>query len=137
MPKKKDEKLSSYFEMISDDADILQIVVQVMNGMGGTATELQKYLSYWDKYKVLWEMDKDVYIRKYAKANRSPTHFDTDITKYKQQHAEIIAEASNRINFVRVDCNVMKDALGGHCLQFQNASLTSCIVIVLLSLRTS
>ena len=32
--------------------DILRVVVQVMNGMSMTATELQKYLSYWEKYKV-------------------------------------------------------------------------------------
>ena len=122
IPKKKeDDKLRSYYEMISDDADILRIVVQVMNGMSGTATELQKYLSYWDKYKGLWEMDKEVFIRKYAKANRSPSQFDVDVTKYKQQQAEIIAETSSHaINFVRVDCNVMKDSLVGHTLQFQN-----------------
>jgi dynein heavy chain len=70
-------------------------------------------------------MDKDVYIRKYAKANRSPSQFDVDITKYKQQQTEIIAETSNHvINFVRVDCNVMKDSMGGHCLQFQNRLAT-------------
>ncbi len=121
LPKKKeDDKLRSYYEMIADDADILRIVVQIMNGMSGTATELQKYLSYWDKYKGLWEMDKDVYIRKYAKAHRSSNQFDLDITKYKAQQSEITGETSNHvINFVRVDCNVMKDALVSHCMGFQ------------------
>lgn len=116
-----DDKYKSYYEIISDDNDILRIVVQVMNGMSSTATELQKYLSYWDKYKALWEMDKEAFIRKYMKSNRTPLQFDSDITRYRLQQSEIQGETSNHtINFVRVDCNSLKDALVGHCLQCQS-----------------
>jgi dynein heavy chain len=107
--KAEDDKQKSYYEMISDDTDILRIVVQIMNGMSSTATELQKYLSYWDKYKSLWEMDKEAYIRKYAKSNRTPAQFDVDITRYKLQQAEITGETSTHvINFVRIDCNAVR-----------------------------
>ena len=51
-PAPEDKHKKTYYEIISDDSDILRIVVQVMNGMSSTAIELQKYLSYWDKYKV-------------------------------------------------------------------------------------
>ena len=37
---------------------VLPTCVQVMNGMSASAAELQKYLSYWDKYKYIWENDK-------------------------------------------------------------------------------
>lgn len=33
-----------------------------MNGMSASAAELQKYLSYWDKYKYIWENDKVSFI---------------------------------------------------------------------------
>ncbi|CAM9180031.1 unnamed protein product [Ectocarpus fasciculatus] len=119
-PVEKD-KIKSYYDIISDDNDILRIVVQIMNGMSSTATELQKYLSYWDKYKALWEMDKEAFIRKYAKANRGPVQFDADITRYKNLQGEIQSDAmSHSVNFVRVDCMTLKDALVGHCLQCQN-----------------
>jgi len=119
-PKAEEDKLKSYYEIISDDNDILRIVVQIMNGMSSSATELQKYLSYWDKYKALWEMDKDMYIRKYSRANRPPSQFDVDVSRYRTQQGEIISETSTHIiNFVRVDCNAMKDSLVGHCLQCQ------------------
>jgi len=111
-----DEKNQSYYKIISKDSDILRIVVQVMNGMSSTATELQKYLGYWDKYRTLWELDKDSFIKKYAKTNRSPSQFDIDINRYKQQQSDILSETSNHnINFVRVDSNVLKEALVGHC----------------------
>ena len=118
---KQESDTKSFYDIISDDNDILRIIVQVMNGMSSTATELQKYLSYWDKYKSLWESDKDQFIRKYAKSNRSPSQFDVDITRYRSQQADIQSEASTHtINFVRVDCNTLKDNLVGHCLQYQN-----------------
>lgn len=53
----KEEKYKSYYDVISDDSEILKLVVQIMNGMSSTATELQKYLLYWDKYKGLWVND--------------------------------------------------------------------------------
>eukprot|EP00981_Chlorochromonas_danica_P004175 scaffold838_cov160-Ochromonas_danica.AAC.12 len=114
-------KFRSYYEIISDDSDILRLVMQIMNGMSSTATELQKHLSYWDKYKSLWEAEKDSAIRRYAKANNSPAQFDIDITRYKTQQAEINGENSTQaINFVRIDCNAMKEALINHCLQSQS-----------------
>lgn len=48
----------SFYNIISNDEDTLKIVVQIMNGMSASAAELQKYLSYWDKYKYIWENDK-------------------------------------------------------------------------------
>eukprot|EP00605_Chrysophyceae_sp_TOSAG23-4_P000236 GSChrysophyteH1.ASY1.ANO1.273.1 assembled CDS len=127
VPRIKSQNFSgeSYYEIISDDNDIIRLVLQVMNGMSSSATELQKYLSYWDKYKTLWEMDKDMYIRKYERAKKPPSMFDVDISRYRTQQSEIISEASTHIiNFVRVDCNAMKDSLVGHCMQCQNKLTT-------------
>lgn len=120
-----DDKLKSYYEIISDDSDILRLVVQIMNGMSSTATELQKYLSYWDKYKTLWEMDKEAYIKKYAKNSKSPLQFDAEITRYRSQQSEIYGETSTHgINFVRVDCSSLKDTLISHCLTTQTKLTT-------------
>ena len=72
---------------------ILKILVQIMNGMSACATELQKYLTYWDKYRPLWEMDKDAFIRRYAKAQRPLSQYDIDITRYKDQQSDIALAA--------------------------------------------
>jgi dynein heavy chain, axonemal len=86
----------SFYSLISNDADTLKIVVLIMNGMSASATELQKYLSYWDKYKYVWENDKDGFIRRYAKAGRALSQFDADIARYRELQADIQ---------VRVVCN--------------------------------
>ncbi|CAB1114177.1 unnamed protein product [Ectocarpus sp. CCAP 1310/34] len=94
----------SFYNIISNDEDILKIVVQVMNGMSASAAELQKYLSYWDKYKYIWENDKVLY-EKY---------------RYRELQADIVQEeSSHTINFIKIDCTQLKTALVGHCSQWQ------------------
>ncbi|CAM9228493.1 unnamed protein product, partial [Choristocarpus tenellus] len=110
----------TYYNMISDDEDILKIVVQVMNGMSASATELQKYLSYWDKFKHIWDNDKDGFIRRYGKANRGLSQFQADIDRYRELQADITQEeATHTINFIKIDCTQLKAALVGHCMQWQ------------------
>ncbi|GMI05338.1 hypothetical protein TrVE_jg1168 [Triparma verrucosa] len=117
---KKDSD-ETYYKIISNDDDTLKIVVQIMNGMSASATELQKYLSYWDRYKPLWEMDKESFIRRYAKANRPLKSYDNDVTRHKEQQADIQGEEiSHTINFIKIDCTLLKTSLVNHCVVWQN-----------------
>ena len=114
----------TFYDRISNDEDILKILVQIMNGMSASATELQKYLSQWDKYKPLWEMDKDAFIRRYAKASRPLSQYDIDITRYKDQQSDIVEEDLNMtINFIKIESSLLKATLTDHCVQWQNKLL--------------
>lgn len=114
----------SFYSVISNDEDMLKIVVQIMNGISSTATELQKYLGYWEKYKPIWEMDKEAYVRRYAKANRSLKNYNDDVTKYKDQQVEIQQERmTHLINFVQLDCSLVKAKLISHCQSWQQKLL--------------
>ena len=119
--------LPSFYDCICDSDDIMKICVTIMNGMTASATELQKYLHYWDKYKSLWDSDKDAFIRRYAKANRSLAQFDFDITAYKDQQQDVQnEELSTSINYVKVECALLKASLVEHCLGWQTR-LTSLL----------
>ena len=84
-----------FYDILSNDEEILKVVVTVMNGLSMITTELQKYLSYWEKYKSLWELDKDNFIRKYAKQNRPLSQYDIDIQRYKDVQDEVQGEEQN------------------------------------------
>jgi len=69
-------------------------------------------------------MDKDAYVRRYAKANRSLKNYNDDVTKYKDQQAEIQQEnMTHLINFVQLDCMLLKGHLVTHCQQWQQKLL--------------
>lgn len=124
---KEDEKNKPYYEIICMDQDILRLTDQILQGMSTTSTHITTHKAYWDKYKFLWEAEKENVLKKYAKASNSPAQFDAEIQRYKQQQAAITGESSTTvISFVRIDCNAMKDALVGQCLQMQS-KLTSML----------
>ena len=65
-------------------------------------------------------MDKEAYIRRYAKANRSLKHYDDDVTKYRNQQTKIEHEdISHVVNFVQLDCALLKEQLISHCQQWR------------------
>jgi dynein heavy chain len=105
-------KAKSFFEAISGDDDILKILVNIMNGMSACGSELHKVLSYWDKYKSLWEMDREAFIRRYAKGNKSLGTFESDIQKHRDTQLDIQNEdVSDNINFIQVDYSDLKAKL--------------------------
>ena len=71
----------TFYTQISNDEDILKVLVQVMTGMREIQPRLSKYLTTWDRYKHIWDVDKDAFMRRYAKANRALGAFETDITR--------------------------------------------------------
>ena len=116
----EESKGPSFYAHISNDEDILKVLVQVMTGMREILPRLQKYLNTWDRYKHIWDVDKDAFMRRYAKANRALTAFETDITRYKELQQEIGAEEGvSNIGFIRIDCQPLKQALTQHCHTWQ------------------
>ena len=89
----------------------MKVVVTVMNGLSMITTDLQKYLSYWEKYKSLWELDKDNFIRKYAKQNRPLSQFDIDIQRYRDVQEKFKMKSKIEASFIMLDCNLLKSSL--------------------------
>ena len=110
----------NFFQTIVNDEEILKVLVQIMNGMSASATELQKYLGYWEnKYKLLWNQDKQAFIRRYAKANRPVQQFRVDIDRYRDQQAVIQSEdLTHTINFIQIDTSILKSVLLDHTVQW-------------------
>lgn len=110
---------NNFYQSIFNDEEILKVLVHIMNGMSSSATELQKYLGYWDKYKLLWNQDKQAFIRRYAKANRPLQQFRADIERYREQQTSIQNEdLTNTINFIQIDTNFLKASLVEHTVQW-------------------
>ena len=111
----------TFYMQISNDEDILKVLVQVMTGMREIQPRLSKYLTTWDRYKHIWDVDKDAFMRRYAKANRALTAFETDITRYKElQHDIQSEEGITNVGFIRIDSSPLKQALVAHCHTWQN-----------------
>jgi len=111
---------ASFYTTLSNDEDVLKVLVNVMSGMREIMPKLQKYLATWDRYKHIWDVDKDAFMRRYAKANRALTAFETDITRYKElQHDIQSEEGITNLGFIRIDAAPLKQVLVAHCNTWQ------------------
>jgi dynein heavy chain, axonemal len=121
------ESIKTYYDIVSEDEDVLKVLVNIMNGMSSSGSQLNKVLTYWDKYRQLWEMDREAFIRRYAKSDKKLSQFEIDIQRYRDQQVDIQQEdVSDNIKFVRVDYSELKIKLVSFAVDWQSR-LTSLL----------
>ena len=69
-------------EVIHRDEDTKKIQNIINAGMASNGQNLQNYLSTWDNYREIWEIQKDAFIRRYQKLNPQVSSFDADIARW-------------------------------------------------------
>jgi dynein heavy chain len=67
------------YEIIGRDPEIEKIQRQITSGMAFNGQCLTQYLSTWDNYCEIWEINKDAFMRRYEKLNPQVSSFDADI----------------------------------------------------------
>ncbi|XP_076026906.1 dynein axonemal heavy chain 2 [Genypterus blacodes] len=106
---------------IEQDEEIRKIQAAVATGMTANAGRLQAYLKSWDKYREIWEMNKDTFIQRYQRLNPPVSSFDADIARYTEKANNVQQEETVlNIRFVTLDCSVLKSSLVQHCNEWQS-----------------
>ncbi|KAI8904300.1 dynein heavy chain and region D6 of dynein motor-domain-containing protein [Gorgonomyces haynaldii] len=113
------------YDIVANEEDILKIFLNIQSGMANNATKCQAYLHNWDSYREIWEINKDAFIRRYAKLKPALSTFDADINRYNEVANNTQKEETlTNINFVRLDCSPLKNALVAHCTAWQGKLTT-------------
>lgn len=108
-----------FYEVISNDDEVLKVMVAIMTGMSNISDAVTKYLFRWEKYKNVWS-DKDNFIRRFANLNRPLSSFENEINKYRDLKSDIENEETTTvIEFFRVESGPLKHALVTHCTQWE------------------
>jgi dynein heavy chain len=69
------------YEVIGRDEEIRKTQNLITAGMQANATNLQNYLSTWDNFREIWEINKTHFIRRYQNLNPQVSSFDADIAR--------------------------------------------------------
>uniref|UniRef100_A0A8P4KIS1 Dynein axonemal heavy chain 2 n=1 Tax=Dicentrarchus labrax TaxID=13489 RepID=A0A8P4KIS1_DICLA len=105
---------------IEQDEEIKKIQAAVSTGMIANASHLQAYLKTWDKYRDIWEINKDSFIQRYQRLNPPVTSFDADIHRYTEKANSVEQEETVlNIRFVMLDSSPLKSSLVQHCSEWQ------------------
>ena len=73
--------LQPIFAVIASDEETKKIQTVINQGMATNAQNLQNYLSTWDNYREIWEINKDMFIKRYQNLNPQVASFDADIAR--------------------------------------------------------
>ncbi|CAN9505279.1 unnamed protein product [Ophioblennius macclurei] len=115
------------YKNIEQDEELKKIQAAVSTGVAANASHLQAYLKTWDKYRNIWEINKDSFIQRYRKLNLSVSSFDADIHRYTEEADSVQQEESVFvIRFIILDCSPLKSCLVQHCHEWQ-AKLTQLL----------
>lgn len=107
----------SFFSIISEDQDVLKLVVNIMQGVTNISSTLNEMIKPWESqsYRQIWEVDKDLFMKRYASTKR--TTFFADVTRYREFATEIaIMETFINSKFLRVDFSLLKSSFISHCV---------------------
>lgn len=116
---------SRFYDIIAAEDDVLKIFVNIQTGMAHNATKCQAYVRNWDSYREIWEINKDAFIRRYAKLKPALSTFDADINRYIEVANNAQKEETLiNINFTRLDCSLLKHAIVSHCNAWQSKLTT-------------
>jgi dynein heavy chain len=114
-----------FYDIIAAEEEVLKIFVNIQNGMTQNASKCQTYLRNWDTYREIWEINKDAFIRRYAKLKPALSTFDADINRYNEVANNAQKEETlTNINFVRLDCSLLKHSIVSHCNAWQSKLTT-------------
>jgi dynein heavy chain len=118
-------KLARFYEIIAAEEEIQKVLGTIQIGMANNANKCQGYLRNWDSYREIWEINKDAFIRRYAKLKPALSTFDADINRYNEVASNAQKEETlSNIGFVRLDCSLLKHAIVSHCSAWQNKLTT-------------
>ncbi|XP_068615161.1 dynein axonemal heavy chain 2-like [Brachionichthys hirsutus] len=106
---------------IEQDEEIRKTQASVGAGMKAHNIRLQAYLKTWDnKYRDIWEVNKDSFVQRYQRLNPSVTSFAADIDRYTEKAKDVEhEEAVLKFWFVMLDCSPLKSSVVQHCREWQ------------------
>lgn len=117
--------LHDLYQSISAEDDINKICSNIIAGVKNNAIKCKSSVQNWDAYREIWEINKDAFIRRYAKLKPPISTFDADINRYNEVSNNTQMELSSMdINFVRLDSSSLKTSLMAQCTAWQGKLTT-------------
>ena len=115
----------SYYDIISNDHDILKLLVNLIQCSASVAVDTQRIITHYDRYSSLWMTDKSAYIRRYGASKRPLSSYEMDLNRYKNTIADIQSEDQyHSVGYIRIDCTTLKHTLIQHCSVWQTKLTT-------------
>jgi len=103
----------TFFDIVSNDKDILDLMANITRGVADATPELQKKRAEFERYNYLWVSDKANFMRRYALNARPLLRIDGDMQNFQTKEQEIVKDTNQPFlhRFIRIDFSVLRATL--------------------------
>ena len=90
-----DEKPHNFYNAVGENKEVSKAFAQLSSCLSGLKVELSSFNQRWQKYKELWEVDREVFIHDLLKKKPSIYDFENELKKYNLIEAEMETEPND------------------------------------------
>ncbi|KAK4876213.1 hypothetical protein RN001_012635 [Aquatica leii] len=109
-----------FYLVIQEDEDCKKLQALLNDEVNVNVHHMQTYLSVWEPFRDMWEVDKDRFIERYERQNPTAAHFDSNIGRYTEVANNVqIQESISSVHFIVVNSVELKRAIIDHCIEWQ------------------
>ncbi|KAM7541340.1 hypothetical protein Aperf_G00000036599 [Anoplocephala perfoliata] len=120
LTKNKPTDMKSISTTVREDEEIVKIQESIKRGAMDIEKPVQEPLSYWDKFREIWEKSKAEVINHYRSIKMSAASISNDISSYAEVTNKVLdAEAMVTVRFLQLDFSLLKNAIAAHCREWQ------------------
>lgn len=113
IPKKN--TILDYYRCINLRDDIEKLKTFITNEVVFNQQQVDEYLDQWKPFKSLWEMDKDLFMRKFSEMRIAAKSFEKNFTRYAEiENQVLLQEGIGIIQFVEINANQLKNSIFAH-----------------------
>eukprot|EP01105_Mastigella_eilhardi_P016134 TRINITY_DN3695_c0_g1_i1.p1 TRINITY_DN3695_c0_g1~~TRINITY_DN3695_c0_g1_i1.p1 ORF type:complete len:4489 (-),score=1285.68 TRINITY_DN3695_c0_g1_i1:87-13553(-) len=104
----------SFLPAISANPQVIKTMFQVTQSVQRTLGNIERYLNGWTRYRVLWSIDREIAMEKYAQKDSSSVEFDEKLAMYtKLSHEVQNLPLEKDVDFIRAISTPLSTAVQG------------------------
>lgn len=112
--------IKPFHELIANDAECIKIQNLLNEEVTKCVEKVQNYMTTWEPFRDLWEVDKVRFIEKYKLNNPTATQFDSDNARYIEVANNVqIQDPTTHVHFLLIIVTDFKKSIIEHVLEWQ------------------
>ncbi|XP_008209980.1 dynein heavy chain 2, axonemal [Nasonia vitripennis] len=115
-----DFQTKPYWKAYLEDEDLDRSRQMSNNEVSYCFTQVQNYLTTWEPFRDIWEVNKDLFIQRYEKLKPTVALFDADIGRYAEVANNVqMQETVVTVHFLEINVDRLKAAIVQQCSLWQ------------------
>jgi len=113
------EKPHNFFKTVSESKEVSKMHAMISSCMQGIKLEFAQFSQIWERYKHVWEVDREDTITSFVKRKPALKDFEGELQKYNMAKSQLTTEKTEyRYGSILIDCATLGQTIDGEIKQW-------------------